>query len=320
MPGSVVPSHDSGLSPVSSKVVWVAGAGGTVLRTVDGGVSWANISPTSTAENLTALEFRDIQAWSTKTAVILSIGPGNESRILVTNDGGKKWQQTFVNEDPSAFYDCMAFENNKHGLALSDPVNGKFRLLETWNGGSSWSLVDPAGIPPALTNEAGFAASGTCIEAAAGRWYIASGGADPGRVYRSDDGHCWKTANTTIPGDPASGVFSVRFRDAKHGIAVGGNYTNANGNVNNAAWSRDGGVTWETAETFPGGYRSGAAWVPGRSTTAIAVGTSGSDFTVDGGKSWHGIDNGTFDAVECVNEDVCWASGAKGRVARLDLS
>ena len=35
-----------------------------------------------------------------------------------------------------------------------------------------------------------------------------------------------------------------------------------------------------------GGYRSGVDWVPGALLMAIAVGTSGSDVTYDGGRSW----------------------------------
>ncbi|PVI07922.1 Oligoxyloglucan reducing end-specific cellobiohydrolase [Periconia macrospinosa] len=306
-----------GLSPVSDKVVWVSGTSGTVLRTTNGGSSWSNISPSFAPENATNFQFRDIHAWSAESAVVLSIGEGDLSRIYVTSDGGKNWSKTFVNEEPAAFYDCLAFEDEKHGLAMSDPVEGKFRLIETWDGGATWDIVDPQGIPAALTGEFGFAASGTCIEAAAGRWYIASGGVDPGRVYGSSDGHEWKVSNTSIPGGPAAGVFSVRFRDEKYGIAVGGDYEKPTGNVDNAAWSEDSGATWKKAESFPGGYRSGASWVPGRSHVAIAVGTSGSDITVDGGKNWHSIGNGTFDAVECVKEGVCWASGAQGRVASL---
>jgi photosystem II stability/assembly factor-like uncharacterized protein len=308
-----------GLSPVSTKIVWVSGTGGTVLRTTTSGSSWMNVSPSLSPENATAFEFRDIQAWSAKVAVILSIGEGNASRIYLTHDGGKSWKPTFINNEPAAFYDCMAFENKKHGLAMSDPVNGKFRLIETWDGGASWTIVDPAGIPAALTGEFGFAASGTCIEAAAGRWYIASGGVDPGRIYRSDDGEHWKVSNSSIAGDAAAGVFSVRFRDAKNGIAVGGDYEKPAGNVNISSWSQDGGATWTSSRSFPAGYRSGVSWIPGRRETAVAVGTTGSDITVDGGKHWRTIGNGTFDAVECVGRHVCWASGSKGRVARLIL-
>jgi photosystem II stability/assembly factor-like uncharacterized protein len=309
-----------GLSPVSSKVVWISGTGATVLRTTNGGSSWTNVSPALTGENVTDFQFRDIQAWSAKSAVILSIGEGNASRIYLTKDGGKNWEKTFVNEEAAAFYDCLAFEDEKHGLAISDPVNGKFRLIETWNDGKSWKVVDPEGIPAAISGESGFAASGTCVEAAAGRWYLASGGVDPGRVYRSNDGHHWKVSNSSIAGGAAAGVFSVRFRDEKHGIALGGDYEKPTGNADNAAWSKDGGNSWIKAESFPGGYRSGASWVPGRDKVAVAVGTSGSDITFDGGKNWRGFDNGTFDAVECVSKDVCWASGSSGRVARLDLS
>ncbi|KAF2789530.1 Oligoxyloglucan reducing end-specific cellobiohydrolase [Melanomma pulvis-pyrius CBS 109.77] len=307
-----------GLSPVSSKVAWVSGTNGTVLRTVDGGETWANISPP--LENSTTFEFRDIQAWSTKAAVILSIGQGNASRIYLTRNGGKSWKQTFISEEPTAFYDCLAFEDAKHGLALSDPVDGKFRLIETRNGGSTWSIVSSSGMPPALDGEFGFAASGTCIEAAAGRWYIASGGINPGRIFQSSNGHRWKVTNSSISGGAAAGVFSVRFRDAKNGIAVGGDYEKPTQNVEIASWSRDGGLSWQKAESFPGGYRSGLSWIPGRDRTAVAVGTTGSDFTIDGGKTWNGFDNGTFDAVECVSKNVCWASGSKGRVARLELS
>lgn len=308
-----------GLSPVSPSTVWVAGTNATILLTTNAGKTWSNVSPSLLPENSTAFQFRDIEAFSARSAVILSIGEGNASRIYLTRDAGASWQRTFVNDDPAAFYDCMAFENKRHGLAMSDPVGGKFRLLETWDGGASWKLVPDEGMPAALTGEAGFAASGTCIEAAAGRWYIASGGADPGRIFRSKDGRKWEVSNSSIAGSPAAGVFSVRFRDAKNGVAVGGDYEKPTGNKDNAVWSKDGGKTWQKAESFPGGYRSGVSWVPGRSQTAVAVGTSGSDITHDGGRNWQAIGNGTFDAVECVNQNTCWASGSGGRVGRLRL-
>ena len=44
----------------------------------------------------------------------------------------------FMNDEPTAFYDCMTFFDRQHGLALSDPVDGRFRILETSDGGRSW--------------------------------------------------------------------------------------------------------------------------------------------------------------------------------------
>ena len=48
-----------GLSAVSERVAWASGSGGTVLRTVNRGATWQNVSPPDTA----ALQFRDIEAF-----------------------------------------------------------------------------------------------------------------------------------------------------------------------------------------------------------------------------------------------------------------
>ncbi|OTB10946.1 hypothetical protein K445DRAFT_322585 [Daldinia sp. EC12] len=305
-----------GLAPVSDQIAWVSGTSGTVLRSIDGGDTWQSVGPELSKEDST-LEFRDIEAWSAENAVVLSIGEDNSSRIYVTKDGGETWTQSFTNQEPTAFYDCIAFENPKRGMAMSDPVDGKIRLVETRDGGASWDIVDSDGMAPALEGESGFAASGTCLATTAGRWYVASGGVNPGRIFRSGDGHHWAVSDASIAGGEGSGVFSVQFRDAKHGIAVGGNYSAPTGAINNAAWSKDGGVTWVSSTSFPSGYRSGSSWVPGRCGAALAVGPTGSDYTLDGGRNWHGFDNGSLDSVECVKGGTCWAAGERGVVARL---
>ena len=116
-----------GLDAVSRTVVWASGSGGTVLRTVDGGRTWRQVGPPGTAD----LQFRDIDAFDARRAVVLSIGEGDQSRIYATTDGGATWTETFRNTDPRAFYDCMAYFDRRHGLALSDPVDGRFRILST---------------------------------------------------------------------------------------------------------------------------------------------------------------------------------------------
>ncbi|KAI1099082.1 oxidoreductase [Jackrogersella minutella] len=311
--------HFRGLAPVSDKIAWVSGTNGTVLRSTDGGGTWESVGPELSGEDAATLEFRDIEAWSERKAVILSIGEGNSSRVYVTGDGGATWSLSFTNQEPTAFYDCIAFENPSHGMAMSDPVDGKIRLIETRDGGVSWDVVDSGGTAPALDGEAGFAASGTCLATTAGRWYVATGGVNPGRIFRSADGYHWDVSGSSIVGGEGSGVFSVQFRDSKRGIAVGGNYSAPTGNLDTAAWSSDGGVTWVPSTSFPGGYRSGSTWVYGRYGMALAVGPTGSDFTLDDGQNWHGFDNGSFDSVECVEGPICWASGEEGRVAFLSL-
>lgn len=306
-----------GLAPVSRDVAWVSGTNGTVLRTTDGGATWTDVRPRGLGTE--ALQFRDIEAFDEQRAVILSIGEGEDSRILVTDDGGATWAESFRNTEPTAFYDCIAFSSPQRGLAMSDPVDGRFRLVETWDGGHSWSLVDPSGLPDALPGEFGFAASGTCLSTGVGgRTYLVSGGVDPGRVLTSSDhGRTWTVADSPVAGGPSAGIFSVSFRDARRGVIVGGDFATPTNAVDNAAWTDDGGATWTTSTTNPSGYRSGSAWVSGAARTVLAVGPSGSDVSTDGGRSWETFDTGSFDSVECTDDGACWASGEQGRVASL---
>ncbi|HET7855584.1 MAG TPA: hypothetical protein VFL41_03930 [Gaiellaceae bacterium] len=300
-----------GLSAVSSSVAWASGAG-TVLRTVDGGTTWQNVTPPNTA----TLLFRDVEAFDAQNAVILAIGPGDASRVYVTSNGGQTWSLTFVNDDPDAFYDCMAFWDKHRGLALSDPVDGFFRIIATSNGGRSWRVVD-ADMPPALTGEAGFAASGQCLVTAGGRdAFFGTGAGAEARVFRSGDrGQSWQVSTTSMLSGPSAGINALAFRDPRHGLAAGGDFFAPNVAPDSLALSDDGGVVWELVADAPDEYRSGAHWVNGR--VAIIVGPTGSDVTQDGGDSWAQIDAGSFDTVDCAGGWVCWASGEQGRAAFL---
>ncbi|MET9313979.1 oxidoreductase [Kribbella sp. NPDC003505] len=309
-----------GLAAVSKDVAWVGGSGGTVLRTVDGGKHWQNVSPAG-AE---ALQFRDVEAFDARRAVALTIGTGEDSRVYRTVDGGKTWTETFRNTDANAFYDCIAFNDDKHGLALSDPVDGKFRIAATSDGGKSWTVQPGGGMPAALPGEFAFAASGTCLVAGHGRtaWF-ASGGGDRPRVFRTvDGGRHWTVADSPMASGAAAGIFSLAFRNSLFGVAVGGDFLKPTEAVKAASVTSDGGRTWQLvpADKAPKGYRSGSHFVPWSPTTVLAVGPSGSDVSFDGGRSWKQFYDGSFDSVECAGHGInagCWASGANGAVGRL---
>jgi photosystem II stability/assembly factor-like uncharacterized protein len=309
-----------GLAAVSKDVAWVGGTGGTVLRTVDGGRHWQNVSP----DGASALQFRDVEAFDAERAVALSIGTGEDSRVYRTADGGKTWTETFRNTDVNAFYDCFAFNDDKHGLAMSDPVDGKFRIAATSDGGKSWKVQSNAGMPAALPGEFAFAASGTCLVAGPGRtaWF-ATGGGDRPRVFRtSDGGRHWRVSDSPMASGMAAGIFSLAFRNPLFGVAVGGDFEKPNEAVKAASITYDGGRTWKLvpADKAPKGYRSGSHFVPWSPSTVVAVGPSGSDVSFDGGRSWKQFYDGSFDSVECAGHGShtgCWASGAKGAVGRL---
>jgi len=306
-----------GLDVVSGKVAWASGSAGTVLRTVDGGRTWRQVGPPDTAD----LQFRDIEAFGADRAVALSIGEGEASRVYATSNGGRTWTETFRNDDPRAFYDCMAFFDHRRGLALSDPVDGKFRIASTVDGGRSWRVLPSDRMPAALAGEFAFAASGTCLVTSGPRAFFATGGGATARVFASSDlGRSWKVTDSPVPSGPSAGIYSLAFRDPWHGVAVGGDFAAPTAAPDGAATSGDGGRTWRVARTVPGEYRSGAAFVPWRWDTALAVGPTGSDVSRDGGRTWTRFDTGSFDAVDCAPDGTCWASGEQGRLARLGNS
>lgn len=286
-----------------------------MLRTADGGRHWRDVSPPGAGE----LEFRDVEAFDGRRAVVLAIGEGEASRVYRTEDGGATWKESFRNADPKAFYDCLTFFDHRHGLAVSDPVDGKYRILSTADGGRSWKVLPNAGMPEAQPGEASFAASGQCLVSSGPHdVWLATGGAATARVLHSADrGLTWTAAASTIPaGDPARGVFGLAFRDRTHGLAVGGDYRAGQASPKASEATGNGGRSWSPATAPVAAYRSGVAWLPHSRSTALAVGPTGTDTTTDGGRTWHTVDTGSYDTVDCTPDGACWAAGEKGRVAR----
>lgn len=313
---SGVPVRLRGVSAVSSTVAWASGAGGTVLRTVDGGRTWTR----RRVPDADALDFRDVDAMSATTAHILSIGPGEASRIYQTTDAGATWSERFRNADPKAFFDALAFAGATFGVAISDSVDGRFVIRMTSDGGRIWMPVPADRLPPAGEGEGAFAASGSNVSLV-GRDHIRIG-LSSSRVLRSNDGgRTWTAHGTPVATGEATGIFSIAFHDAQRGVVVGGDYRNEAAAVANVAVSTDGGVTWtRPAGQALSGFRSAVAWVPGRERMLLAVGPTGSDWSSDGGQSWRPAGGEGYDALSLSRTgDVGWAVGANGRIARVTI-
>ena len=307
-----------GVSAVSRTVVWASGNGGTYARTTDGGASWQSAVVPGAAQ----LDFRDVQGVNANTAYLLSIGPGEQSRIYKTVDGGHSWALQFLSHNAKAFFDAFAFWDALTGIAMSDPVDGRFIIVKTADGGAKWTEIPPENLPSALEGEGAFAASGTCI-AVQGKtnvWF-ATGGAAVARVFRSTDGGgTWKAASTPITaGNASSGIFSIAFKDARNGVIVGGDYKKEGEADNNVATTTDGGATWVLAKgPRPSGFRSAVAYAPGtRGPMLVAVGPSGSDYSTDNGASWTSLASNGFHALSFARTGDGWTVGEGGRVAKF---
>jgi photosystem II stability/assembly factor-like uncharacterized protein len=309
-----------GVSAVSNRVAWASGASGTYARTVDGGRTWRAAQVPGAAE----LDFRDVDAFDADTAYLLAIGEGERSRIYKTTDGGRHWTLQFQNRRAAAFYDCMAFWDRRHGIAVSDPVEGRFLVVRTEDGGRTWQEIDAAGMPPALEGEGAFAASGTCVTLIRGGTYawFGTGGPNGARIFRSgDSGRTWRVAAAPLASGKSAGVFSLAFHGSA-GVAVGGDYTKEHEAAGNVAVTYDAGKNWWPLEASgrPGGYRSCVAYVPGtQGRKLIAVGPSGSDYSTNGGRTWERLGAEGFHALSVTPQgDAAWAVGENGSVARLD--
>ena len=306
-----------GVSAVSERVAWASGSGATVLRTTDGGATWNKLTVTTQT-----LDFRDVDAIDGQTAYVLSIGKGAASRIYKTNDAGATWTMQFKSDNENVFLDAMSFWDANHGVVFGDSVGGQLYILTTDNGGRTWERVSPASLPPALENEGAFAASGTNI-AVFGKTHawIGTGAGARSRVLRtSDRGRRWQVADTPLAAGSTTGIFSIAFRDAKHGVVVGGDYRKEQEAVDNVAVTSDGGVTWKLVKGLSG-FRSVVAYVPGATNPAlVALGPSGGDYSLDDGQTWSPIEGRGFDTFSFVpHKPTGWGAGAGGALGKLEF-
>ena len=308
------------ISTPSSQVVWISGSQGTVLRSLDGGDSWQNVSPRENAE----MDFRSLHAWDEQRACIASAG--SPAIILLTEDGGEHWTLPYHNAAPEAFFDCLKFWDDDHGLAISDPISGTWLIVETHDGGNTWN---PIAVPlMAEPKEAAFAASNSSLLVGTqGAAWFGTGGVEASNSLihrRLSASEKWTTHACPIPSNASSGVFAI----AQHNgilVAVGGDYRPTAVSPQTAAWSDDDGETWQVAEQKPAAFRSAVVAVPtqasqvnsGQMLAFVATGPAGSDWSLDG-RNWQQFSTNGFHALACTATDI-FAVGSEGRFARLKL-
>jgi photosystem II stability/assembly factor-like uncharacterized protein len=283
---------------VSPAVGWIGGANGTVLRTTNGGATWASVgrSPISTTANIVC-----ITAVDENTAFVANTP--DSTNIYRTTNGGTTWQRVYVDASTGAFIDAVQMYDATNGIALGDPVGGKWVILKTSNGGASWSHI--ATEPTQNGTEAGWINS-LHVVGASNIWF----GTNASRIYRSTNGGAtWSSATTT-----AINSYALWFNDALNGVA---GFSDGS-----AAVTADGGATWlpvvlpGTGTIYGvGGAGSTDFWIPKgnviyRSTNRGA--TWSSEYTSTIGAALQHVN-----LLSLGTSTIGWVASTTGGIARL---
>lgn len=307
-----------GMSVLSPDVAWISGTKGTFAWTENAGREWHSGQVSAAS----SFDFRAVHAISLDTALLM-VSSRDTALIYRTTDRGTTWTLQYRDESKGAFLDAMAFFDSRHGLALGDPINGRFVILLTSDGGQHWRREAGTALPPSLVGEGAFAASGTAlITCGLENAWFATGGASKSRVFHtSDGGQSWAVAETPVQaGSAAAGIFSLACRDTRQLVAVGGNYSKPDATAVTVARSADGGATWAASAPSPAtGFLSGVAYldpVPS-ADRLVGVGTEGTVYSLDSGRTWTRLDSFSLNVIISDGYGAAWAAGAHGSVAHL---
>jgi photosystem II stability/assembly factor-like uncharacterized protein len=171
-------------------------------------------------------------------------------------------------------------------------------------------------MPAALRGEGAFAASNSGLLLSGNEILFGTGGANVARVFHSlDGGQTWTVADTPLAsGNASSGIFSLAFASGNRVIAVGGDYQSQTRSDHVAAYSLDGGTTWQLSSLQPGGFRSAVA---SNQLSIFALGPNGQELSEDLGVRWKHTDSLNLNAVVIVDIFNGWAVGPTGTIARF---
>jgi photosystem II stability/assembly factor-like uncharacterized protein len=301
-----------GLSVVSNEVVWVSGSKGTIGRSLDGGQTWK----WSVVKGFEKNDFRDIEAFDASTAIIMSVDA--PAYILKTTNGGDTWKIVYESRAKGMFLDAMEFWNDKAGIVIGDPIDGKFFVARTFDGGQSWQEIPMDKRPVADSGEACFAASGTNIRVLDRDEAVFVTGGLRSRLFTRKP----PVLLPMVQGKETTGANSVtvwnnrKMQGGQRLIVVGGDFNEPVSAVKNCYYSTDRGKTWKAPVTPPHGYRSCVEYISMQK--AISCGLTGVDITYDGGRNWIWISKEGFHVCrKAKNGEAIFFAGNSGKIAKI---
>jgi photosystem II stability/assembly factor-like uncharacterized protein len=295
-----------GMSVPTDDVVWVSGSKGTVARSTDGGKTFQWM----TVRGYETRDFRDIEAFSEKTAIIMAVD--TPAVILKTTDGGATWKKVFEDKRPGMFLDAMEFWNEMSGIVAGDPIDGKLFIARTFDGGENWRGLPDSYYPTCDSGEAFFAASGTNVAKLNKQEAVFVTGGKRSRLFIRDQ----KIDLPVVQGGTMTGANSIAVYNEKRIIIVAGDYLKDTSRAGNCVLTYDKGKTFIRPETPPFGYRSCVQWIT--KNRLVTCGTTGVDVSEDGGVNWRSLSKEGFHVVQKSKKgSAVFLAGSRGRIAVL---
>lgn len=295
-----------GISVVDDNLIWVSGSNGKVGKSTDSGKTWEWF----TVKDFENTDFRDVEGFNKNEAVIM--GVGEPAYILRTSDGGKNWNTVFEDKSKGMFLDAMEFWNEQSGIVIGDPVNNRFFIGRTFDGGRTWRSIPEAYKPVAAEGEYCFAASGTNIRKSSKAEAVFVTGGLTSQIFIRDK----RIVLPLAQHKESAGANSISIKDKKTMIVVGGDYKQENDTAKNCAITHDGGNTWSLPEKSPSGYRSCVEYL--NKDKWITCGPNGIDISSNDGRTWTNISKeGFYVCRKAKKGNAVYLAGSDGRIGGL---